>query len=196
MYCYSQAGAALIRQFPVNLNLQRHLWSLSQSLAGFPSWLGKHQKNCNADSNLSLPVSPSAYWVHTTACFLQLKGIFPHNTWRHNVKWTGWGWGRPGVSLFVTQMSANGGLGLLGSLTRTFMRVPKLMSAGLMLSNQEKQFSVEELWSVQQLLSAIYSVHHNGTQVTSVGEGNMDWKFWVTDIQHCSLPRHICMQGW
>lgn len=85
--------------------------------------------------------------------------------------------GRPGVSLFVTQISANRGLELLGSLTRTFMRVPKLMSAGLMLGNQEKQFSVEELLSVQQLLSAVYSVHHNGTQITSVGEGNTDWTF-------------------
>ena len=79
------------------------------------------------------------------------------------------------------------------------MQVPKLMSAGLMLSNQEKQFSVEELLSVQQLLSAIYSVHHNGTQITGVGEGNMDSVngLEILCYKHTarSLPRHIYIQG-
>ena len=43
-----------------------------------------------------------------------------------------------GVSLFVTQISASGGSGLLSSLARTCMQVCKLMYAGLMLCRPEK----------------------------------------------------------
>ena len=43
-----------------------------------------------------------------------------------------------GVFLFVTQIFASGGSGLLSSLARTCMQVCKLMYAGLMLCRLEK----------------------------------------------------------
>lgn len=156
MCFYSQAGAALIHQLLLIWTSRATFDQLSQSFTGFPSWLRKHQKNCNADSNLSLPVSASAHWVHTAACFpwKAFSAIVLGVTMLNLHSWRG----AEGVLLFVTQISANDESGLFGSFALTFMWVCKLMPAGLMLEVREE---TAQFWKGKQLPSAIYSVHED-----------------------------------
>lgn len=158
-----------------------------ESVSGLPAWLRKLQKNCKADSNLSLPVSMSAYWVHITACFpwrvfstiiltVILLNLHPDT----------------GVPPFCNSISANG---LWGSFAMTFMWLCKSMPAGLRLA-VTVQFRGTPL-SVTQLVSATDSIHEDDPQTKGLdinwdcdsGLGILSYKY--SDVSYQGIPRHI-----